>query len=219
MALADTRELTVDETTGGVEAIGDPTNGGAASIVMTVPYIARITVVGTSPFLFHRWNNEAVAEKAAQRKGSTAKKTDDVESYVYRAPNGNLAIPGEYFRMGLIGAAKYRQDPRSPRKSAMDLYKAAVAVMDEYCDIGQANWDYLDRRRVVIQRSGVTRVRPALLPGWKATMVFQVLLPDYINQAELNDTIQNTGKLIGVGDFRPTFGRFQVVGFEVEAAI
>lgn len=26
------------------------------------------------------------------------------------------------------------------------------------------------------------------------------------------------GRLVGVGDFRPTYGRFNIVGFEIEAA-
>ncbi|MGE9244407.1 hypothetical protein, partial [Escherichia coli] len=85
-------------------------------------------VEGSSDFLFHRWNAEAVDEKAAAAKNSKAKKTDDVESYVYRTEDGDLAIPGEYLRGSIIHAAKFRQDPRSPRKSAMDLFKAAVVV-------------------------------------------------------------------------------------------
>jgi hypothetical protein len=41
-----------------------------------------------------------------------------------------------------------------------------------------------------------------------------VNLPEYIARADLRDVIENAGRLIGVGDFRPTFGRFGVVGFQ-----
>jgi hypothetical protein len=148
-------------------------------------------------------------------KGSKAKKTDDIESYVYRCDNGNLGIPGEQLRMAMVGAAKFKQDPRSPRKSAADLYKAGIVVTTILHDTGKDEWDYEHRCRVMVQRNGITRTRPALKVGWTAEFDILVNLPEYINPSDLNEIIANAGKLCGIGDFRPTFGRFQVVGFEV----
>lgn len=201
-----------------LEAIGAPSNDGADALALELPYVAEISVEGIAPLLFHRWSVDAIETKAKAAKGSAAKKTDDIESYVYRADDGTIAIPGEYFRMGLIGAAKYQQDPRSPRKSAMDLFKAGVAVLDELCSVGTKDWDYLDRRRVMVQRNGITRVRPAMNSGWRTSFRLQVLTPEYISPQLLNATFATTGRLIGVGDFRPTFGRFQIVQFEVLSA-
>lgn len=181
------------------------------------PFVARVTVAGAAPFLFHRWSVDGVEAKSKAAKGSKAKKTDDLESYVYRDSEGELSIPGEYFRMAIIGAAKYKQDPRSPRKSAMDLFKAGVVTLTDLCPLGTKEWDYLDRRRVMVQRNGVTRQRPAMNAGWAAAFELQVLLPEYIGPELLNDTIQAAGRLIGVGDFRPTFGRFLVTRFDIAA--
>ncbi len=164
--------------------------------------------------MFHRWNAEAVDEKAKAAKNSKAKKSDDVESYVYRTLDGELAIPGEYLRGSIINAAKFRQDPRSPRKSAMDLFKAGVVVTSQLASLGVTDWDYLDRRRVMIQRQGINRTRPAMRAGWKATFDLMIVLPEYIDHNVLRETIESAGRLIGLGDFRPTFGRFGVVKFE-----
>lgn len=191
-----------------------PTNGGKTIIDHTIPYVCEVTIQGVADFLFHRWNNEAVAEKAGAAKGSKAKKSDDVESYVYRNDLGELCIPGEYLRQSIIGAAKFKQDPRSPRKSAMDLFKAGVVAITPLASTGAKTWDYEDHRRVVIQRNAITRTRPALKAGWTATIQLMVNLPEYITEALLNEIITNAGRLIGVGDFRPTFGRFQVTGFK-----
>jgi hypothetical protein len=150
-------------------------------------------------------------------KGSKAKKTDDVESYVYRTDDGELAIPGEYLRMAIINAAKFRQDPRSPRKSAMDLYKAAVVPLTPLASLGTPTWDYEHRCRVVVQRSGVNRVRPAMRAGWRAAFELMVNLPEYVSPEALNETVQSAGRLVGIGDFRPTYGRFQVIGFNAKA--
>ena len=197
------------------KAINDPSNGGEAVIDASRPYTVRATIQGTADILFHRWNVEAVETKAKAAKGSAAKKTDDVESYVYRTEDGELALPGEYLRQSVIKAAKYRQDPRSPRKSAMDLFKAGVVSLTDLASFGVSAWDYEHRARVMVQRAGVTRVRPALRKGWKAEFDLLILLPEYIEPDMLHQVLIDAGRLEGVADFRPTYGRFVVSRFDV----
>lgn len=199
-------------------ALSPVSNSAEFTVAMSEPYVVSVDLEGTSALLFHRWQCESVEAKAKAAKGSAAKKTDDVESYVWRCPDNTIGLPGEYLRgaiCGPAGAAKYRQDPRSPRKSALDLYKAAVVSLTDVASLGQANWDYLDQRRVTVQRAGVTRMRPAFMPGWRATLDLQVLLPEYVSPSDLLDVVTKAGQLVGVGDFRPTFGRFQVTRFQV----
>ena len=192
-----------------------PSNGAVLGIEMTQPYRVEVTIEGTAPILFHRWNCESVESKGKAAKGSKEKKTDDVESYVYRNADGELCVPGEYLRGAIVGASKFQQDPRSPRKSAADLFKATVVSLTELASLGTKDWDYMDKRRVCIQRNAITRSRPAMSEGWKATFVLMINLPEYVNPQLLNSTIQAAGKLIGLGDFRPSFGRFNVTGFKV----
>ena len=198
-----------------LKAVGGevPTNGAVEEISHQLPYMASVTIKGTADILFHRWNCEAVEEKAAAAKGSKAKKSDNLESYVYRMDSGNLAIPGEYLRGSIIHAAKYRQDPRSPRKSAMDLFKAGITSLTPLADLGTGTWDYEDKRRVLIQRNAISRIRPAIRAGWEVEFDFLVNLPEYISPEILNGVIQAAGRLIGIGDFRPTYGRFLVTKF------
>jgi hypothetical protein len=198
-----------------LEAIAPVSNGAKPTIDLSQPYVATIGVEGSVAFLFHRWLCEAVEAKATAAKGSRAKKSDDLESYVYRDPKGILAIPGEYFRMSLVNAAKFRQDPRSPRASALGLFKAAVSVQDEFCSLGVKDWDYVDQRRVMVQRNGITRMRPAMQAGWKTTLALIINAPEYVPPAVLHETLTNAGRLVGVGDFRPTYGRFFITSFEV----
>jgi hypothetical protein len=183
------------------------------TIAIGEPYTVSVTIRGSSDLLFHRWSNEAVAEKAAAAKGSRAKKSDNLESYVYRCDNGNIGLPGEYLRQSIIYAAKFRQDPRSPRKSAFDLYKAGLVALTVLADLGVPEADYIDRRRVLVQRNAITRERPAIREGWTATIDLMVLVPEYIDRTTLLEVIGSAGRLIGVGDFRPTYGRFAVSNF------
>ncbi|CAJ5442389.1 Restriction endonuclease [Burkholderia pseudomallei] len=191
------------------------TNGGEAVIDLSQPYRVSFELTGTSDMLMHRWNNEAVDEKSKAAKNSKAKKSDDIESYVYRNDDGMVCLPGEYVRQAIIFAAKFRQDPRSPRKSAMDLYKAGVVSLTDLASLGRDTWDYEDRRRVVIQRAGINRTRPAFKKGWKAEFDFMVLTPEYIEPTDLHAVLTQAGILIGVADFRPTYGRFGVTKYQV----
>lgn len=191
------------------------TNGGAATIDGSQPYRIAVQLTGTADLLFHRWNSQAVDEKAKAAKNSKAKKTDDIESYVYRNEDGELCLPGEYVRQAVIMAAKFRQDPRSPRKSAMDLYKAGVVALTNLASTGKKDWDYEDTRRVVVQRAGVNRTRPALKAGWRAEFEFLILTPEYIAPMGLHAVLTQAGVLVGIADFRPTFGRFGITSFEV----
>lgn len=192
-----------------------PTNGAEESILATVPYTVAFTLKGTADLLFHRWNVESIAEKSAAAKGSKSKKSDNVESYVYRNDAGEICLPGEYVRQTIIHAAKYKQDPRSPRKSAMDLFKAGVVSLTDLASLGREKWDYEHAARVQIQRSGITRIRPAIKAGWEAEFLFAVLLPEYIGPDLFQDVLVSGGRLVGVADFRPTYGRFSVTKFEL----
>jgi hypothetical protein len=195
-------------------AIGPVTNGAAAFIEMSVPYQARVEVTGVADFLAHRWNVEAIEDKGRAPKGSEIKKTDDLESYVYRDEDEDICIPGTYLIGALIGAAKFAQDPRSPRKSAQDLFKAGVVSLTALASLGTKKWDYEDKRRAPVQQRGITRVRPAFKAGWKVRYDLQVVLPEYIPPALLQHTLVNAGRLCGLGDYRPSYGRFAVTHFE-----
>jgi len=203
--------------------LGPVTNGGAPLIALSEPMLVRAVLVGTADLLFHRWNVEGVAEKAKAAKGSKAKKSDDLESYVYRNDVGQLCVPGEYVRQAIINAAKFRQDPRSPRKSAMDLFKAGIVSLTPLAPINangvsvsgkRQAWDYEHQCRVTVQRNGITRTRPAMRAGWTVSVDLLVNLPEYIPVDVLHDVLVNAGRLIGLGDFRPTYGRFAVARFE-----
>lgn len=199
-------------------ALGPVSNDGALTITSTTPYTVQVTIEGDCDLLFHRWSVEAVATKAAAAKGSEAKKTDDVESYLWRDDDGFICVPGEYLRMAMVEVGRSHRDPRSARKSALDLYKAAFVSLTPLAPIlvgdrhrRTKDWDYLDQRRVTIQRNGITRTRPAFRAGWQATVVLMVNLPDYVPEGRLREIVGQSGRTIGIADFRPTYGRFSII--------
>lgn len=192
-------------------------NGVENPVVTEKPYVVQIEIIGTCPIIFHKWSCEDVASKSAAKKGSKEKKSDNVESYIYRDEDGHICLPGEYLRMACVYAAKFRQDPRSPRKSAFDLFKAGIVPLTEMAKIngGTKQWDFIDQRRVVIQRSSITRMRPAFLKGWTAEIDMMINVPEYIDRHLFSEVLEMAGRLIGLADFRPSYGRFSVTKFKV----
>jgi hypothetical protein len=191
-----------------------PTNGAEFLINFEKPFRVNLIIQGTCDIIFHRWNVESIDEQSKSKKGSKLRKSDNIDSFVYRDDQGYLILPGDYLRASIINAAKFKQDPRSPRKSAMDLYKAGFIILNKYASFGIKDWDYVDRRRMVIQKAAITRSRHAINAGWKCEFQIEVLLPEYIDEAGLYETIAMAGKVIGLADSRPTYGRFQIVEFK-----
>ncbi|HAA05420.1 MAG TPA: hypothetical protein DCE18_18925 [Syntrophobacteraceae bacterium] len=198
-----------------IGAIQDVGNGATQAIKSREPYRVSVTIQGTCDLLFHRYDCEAVEEKGRSKKGSKERKTDDIETFVWRNEKGEIGLPGNYLRAAICKAAKFQQDPRSPRKSAEDIFKAGIHSMTAVASLGTTAWDCVDKQRVLVQRNAVPRCRPCFKTGWKATIVLMCVLPEYISPDFLHEVITNAGKLVGVGDYRPSYGRFNVTEFKV----
>ncbi len=69
--------------------------------------------------------------------------------------------------------------------------------------------EFVDRRTVVVRGSRVVRTRPRF-PQWKLT--FQLKYdPSIANPKDLDEILHSAGKYVGLGTYRPRFGRFEVV--------
>ena len=97
----------------------------------------------------------------------------------------------------------------------MDLFKACVFVATDIASLGFIGWEFEDRRRVTVQRQGVTRVRPGVKAGWRLNFEIRVILPEYISESLLHEVLDRAGKLCGICDGRPEFGRFRLERFQL----
>lgn len=194
-----------------------PTNGAEDIIAFEEPYTASVTIRGTQPLLLHGWNVEAIQEKADAPKGSRAKKTDNLESYVYRDADGYICVTGAYLHGALKDVGRYKQDPRSPRKNQKDLMNEAIVMQNLLPRIQPQTkkWQYEHKGRVIVQRNAITRTWPAFHAGWEITFIMEVILPQYVPPNYLHEMIALAGRIKGLGDYRPTYGRFQVANFKV----
>ena len=95
-----------------VKTLGPVSNGDEPS-PSDSEYAIEVSIQGITPMLMHRYDTQAVKDKGAAKKGSKDKKTDNLDSYVYKDDDGYLAVPGEALWACLGEAARRMQDPSS----------------------------------------------------------------------------------------------------------
>lgn len=188
-------------------------------------YTVDVTVKGVAPLLQHRFpvpKFENLSKGGKQVTGSPDY-SEEWKEYLYANSKG-VYQPSIHFEASMVKAAVNFKIQGKRGKTYKDLFKAAVFVEPEQIPHGievpeQLDEDadkplYLDIRPVVISRSRVVRIRPAFSPGWE--LDFEILCnDDQIHPDLLQDVLILAGKTVGIGDYRPKFGRFSVVKFEV----
>lgn len=123
--------------------------------------------------------------------------------------DAKLAIPGENLEAMLIIAGT-----KAKRK---DAFKAGVIADGSFplTHNGPKNVPelfskdgYRHIQGVRVQRSRVMRTR-AIFRSWKLPVVIKYL-PGLLNAADIDTALELAGSIIGLGDYRPKYGRFAI---------
>lgn len=190
-------------------------------------YTVSTTIKGIAPLMQHRFPMPDLGNLSKGGNKSTGAKdyTQEWRDYLYAEANGQIYQPSSHIEGALIKAAVGFKVTGKRGKTYKDLFSANVFIDPLYIphegffvpdelDTDADKPLYLDMRPVVVQRARVTRIRPAFSPGWKLSFEIQVA-DDEIQPGLLQDVLSLAGKTVGIGDYRPRFGRFNVVGYEV----
>ncbi len=189
-------------------------------------YTVNCSVEGISPLMQHRFPLPDFASLSKGGKIATGEKdySQEWREYLYATPEGEIYQPATHFDGCLVKASAGYKIQGARGKTYAQLFKGNVFVspdailhgikVPESLDTDGDKPLYLDIRPVVIQRARVVRVRPTFKPGWKLDFEITVL-DDQIPHNVLNEVLSLAGRTVGVGDFRPRFGRFMVTKFEV----
>jgi len=178
-------------------------------------------IVGTSPIIIHSDKTaNPMNEFTKQLKTFTSKRKkteEDIEavsrieflaSLYYE--NGNYVIPSANIEATMLASAKQNRNGT--------LLKQAVTIInDGTFDFKDKNvspdklWNlgkYTDIRTVKVGTSKVMRTRP-IFKEWASE--FDVYYDDAkLNRDEVVSILENAGKYVGLGDYRPRYGRFSV---------
>lgn len=180
-----------------------------------------ITITGTAPLLMHNSrlaNPLDPAAKALKRVTGKRNKTDDDHEEVARLEHaGSLYfdqdagpyIPADNIWRALYDAAK--KTKRGPKIKeglfiATDVnplaYKGPRTVDGLWQD---ESFRHLASAKVTTTR--IMRCRPIFPIGWR-TEAQGVFDPNVLDLAELVQIAETAGNIVGLGDWRPRYGRF-----------
>jgi hypothetical protein len=177
----------------------------------------RILVESKCPLLTH---NPASMYEASETKkgGNIPKPEDEAEAATYRLDDGTCAVKGEGFRASLLDASSAYKVPKK-RYSARAVLEH-ITVIEDLVPLtrrdGTPIRDYaIDAKRVIIQGNGIIRHRPRF-DEWRATFTIEFDPLLWPQPKVLIDILADAGNRKGVGDYRPRYGRFIVLGYWLE---
>lgn len=180
----------------------------------------QLTITGTAPLLMHssRLSNPLdPATKALKKVTAKRTKTDDDHAEAARLEwTGGLYwdtdlgpyVPGDNVWRSLYDAAKKSRRGPSVKEGVIitsDVNPLAYGGPRDM-DALWADENYRLMASVKVTTSRVMRCRP-MFRTW-STRVHGVIDPNVIDLSDLRDIADTAGQLVGLGDWRPRYGRY-----------
>lgn len=198
-------------------------------------YKVDCTIKAVSNIIHHKFSVETLEESMTGSTKNTGAKDYSLEwmDTMYDHPDGYLYQPASHIEGALQKAAVSFKIKGQGRKTWKDPIKAycyvspdeiplliengngleRLGVPDESLLKNPTNHLVVDIRPVKVQRARVARSR-LMIKDW--LLSFQIEVHDeQVRPDVLKTILEEAGRAAGLGDYRPRYGRFDVVKFEV----
>ena len=167
-----------------------------------------VTVRGISPLLSNRMDIEPIKKK--KKAGEGYDNQGDAEKALYK-DDGVICQPSIHFEAAMVKAASNYKIPGAGKKTYKDAFKGGIIINPLMIPHKIPIWK-LDLQSVVVGRARIIRARPRF-DSWE--LDFEITnIDERILQDVIKDCLVDAGKFVGIGDYRPKFGRFEVIKFE-----
>ncbi|KPA87277.1 hypothetical protein PF66_06187 [Pseudomonas asplenii] len=184
--------------------------------------ILTLKISGASPLMMHSdkfANPLNPATKAHKELTSKRKKTDDDHLAIARSEfiagayfeeSCGFFVPGVNFDATFLAGAKLQKMGTHWKRGAVVMTDRAPLLFSGP-ETPEDLWEdprFVDCRGVKVGQAKIMRYRPIFLE-W-ATELVVAINTDVMDVEEARKAIEDAGKLIGVCEYRPRFGRFEV---------
>ena len=170
----------------------------------------RVKIRGIAPLLMNKFKMPDEGEpEAAARRDKQYDPVEDANSALYREEGIGCYAPSTWIEAALREAGKeFKGKGRGSLKATV---LSSVFIDPEKIPLGKDTFDEIDKRPAVIQRNRIIKSRPRF-NQWE--LEFTVNFDENrIKKDVLKQMIAEAGATKGIGDYRPKFGRFEVVEF------
>lgn len=167
-----------------------------------------ISLKGVRPLLMHSPNSMMVPKTNNSRKTSNYVPEDEAAAALHKDKDGTICVPA----MAILGcmreAAKEHKVPGKGKKTLTKYVLSGLHIEPEMIPLTPQEYE-VDARPVVVMRSRVIRWRPRF-DEWSLTFRVKLIDESIFNPTLVRNVIEDAGKFVGLLDFRPYFGLFEV---------
>jgi hypothetical protein len=185
--------------------------------------IVRVSLTGTMPLLLHNgrlanpmdpWTRELKALTSKRSKTDedlAAMLITEARGAAYETPEGYIGLPDSNVWRAIQNAAKAYKRGKDVDRAVIynPVHVAPILFPDGQPQLAERylmDASHIDYRNVGIQGRTVMRSRP-VITEWRTSHDFEVYV-DIVMVEDLVTFVTRAGRLEGVGDHRPQYGRF-----------
>ena len=169
----------------------------------------KVQIKGIAPLLFNRFPEEDNPADKSKAKKAVLYRKAQVDRSLYKTEDGKIYQPSEHLVGAMVKAATSFK--LEGKKTYKDLVRGGVFV--EPMKIVHSSQKYVeDWRPVVINRGRVMKGR-GRMDNWELAFEL-VCIDERASAQDLKEILTYAGAYIGIGDYRPRYGRFEVLKFD-----
>jgi hypothetical protein len=172
----------------------------------------NVRIRGIAPLLQHRYIFKDEQDTKTTKKTGAKDYSEEWKKSMYFDDKLGIYQPAIHIEGAMIKAATNFQVTGKGKKTYKDLFKSAVFCSPEKILHNKRDPDFIHKALVRVNGGGVERLRPAF-KDWYLEFNIQVL-DEQIDKDVVNQVLTHAGRFVGIGDFRPRFGRFAIERFE-----
>ena len=168
----------------------------------------KVKIKGIAPLLSNKFNI-ADNDGKAGRKDKQYVPKEEADKLLYFDETIGCYAPSSWIEASIREAAKSFKQGRGSYKNTI---LSSVFIDQEKIPLKKKTYDEIDQRFARIQQNGIVKCRPRF-NTWE--LEFDISFDaERISKENLELILKEAGAIKGIGDYRPKFGRFEVVLFE-----
>lgn len=195
-------------------------------------YEVKVRIVGTAPILQHKFGAvalDSLMQGQKKKTGSTDYSKEWLET-AYFSAEGFVFQPATHIEGSMVKAASSFTISGKGKKTWKDAVRGyvyvspdevpllwrgeCIPVPDDSLLLEPTEALSVSVMRVTVNRAAVARSRLQVAAGWE--LAFQIsVTDDQVRPDVLENILVEAGRAIGIGDFRPRYGRFHLQEFTV----
>lgn len=182
----------------------------------------EFSIQGLSPLICHNGQlADPINPYSKRMKAITSKrkKTDqdfqdlynlEWEGSLYLNADRRPVMPGENLEAAMVqGAKKQRLGDAAKAGLLCDGLWPIKFKGPQDIEVLRNDPNFRDIRKVKIQKNSVMRCRPIFV-SWSLDFTLH-FLPDLLNKSQVSEILATVGRIVGIGDFKPKYGRFLIL--------